>query len=173
MRVLLIGSLLTLSLGLGAPAIAASSKGHAIEAPKELGKYRDWTAAIYVQSGKRVCYAFTRAKSSRPSLPGRGPAILTLTQRPASGMSVAMEAGFNYPAKARVTVDVDDRKFDFYTSRHNAFARDSAATVAAFKRGRDAVAHSPSPQGKDVTDTFSLLGFTAAHDAIQKACPGQ
>ena len=112
--------------------------------------------------------------SSKPALPGRGPVILTVTERPATAESVALEAGFAYPSKAAVSVVVDDQtKLDFYTAKHNAFARDSKAVVAAFEKGREAVAHSPAPHGKEVADTFSLHGFTDAHDAIVKACPGK
>ena len=153
--------------------MAVSSKGHAIEAPKELGKYRDWTAAIYVQSGNRVCYAFTRAKSSRPSLPDRGPVILTLTQRPSSGMSVAMEIGFTYPSNARVTVDVAEGSS---TSIPPGTTPSPATAGRPWRHSSAAVTPSRTPPPRtasDVADTFSLLGFTAAHDAILKACPGK
>lgn len=147
---------------------AASSK------PKELGKFGDWTAAVYEQAGKKVCYAFSRAESSKPALPDRGPVILTVTERPGAAESVAMEAGFTYPPKATVTVQVDPAKLDFYTSGHNAYARDSHAAVIAFQRGAKAVAHAPAPRGKqEVVDTFSLKGFSDAHDAILKVCPAK
>jgi len=161
---------LSLCLSLGASAMAAASNA----SPKQLGKFGDWTAAVYEQSGKKVCYAFTRAASSKPALPGRSEPILTVTERPGTAESVAMEAGFAYAPKAAVTVTVDEQtRLDFYTAQRNAFARDSKAAVAAFQKGREAVAHSPAPKGKEVDDTFSLHGFSDAHDAILKACPGK
>ena len=42
--------------------------------------------------------------------------------------------------------------------------------VKAMRAGRDMVVNGVSTRGTKTTDTFSLLGFTAAHKAISKAC---
>jgi hypothetical protein len=70
-----------------------------------------------------------------------------------------------------VTVQADQNNLDFYTHQRAAFARDGKAAVAAFRAAARAVAHSPGPRDTAVTDTFSLKGFTAAYEAISKACP--
>ena len=70
-----------------------------------------------------------------------------------------------------MTVEVGQKALEFYTSGHDAFARDGHAAAAAFARGASAVLH---PPGKGVHPlTFSLSGFTAAHAAIVKACPAR
>jgi hypothetical protein len=142
-------------------------------APKALGTFDDWTAATYDQSGQTVCYAFTRAQHSAPEVPKRGQVLLTVTERPGARDSVAMEAGFGFAPNAAVKVEVGSATLDFYTAQRNAFARDDKAAVAAFDRGSRAVAHAPGPNDRQVTDTFSLKGFSAAHAAILKACPGK
>ena len=38
-------------------------------------------------------------------------------------------------------------------------------------KGREAIARPPGPHGTQVTDTFSLRGFSQAYAAIDKACP--
>jgi hypothetical protein len=139
--------------------------------PKEIGKFEDWVAATHQESGAVVCYAFTRAQSSAPALPSRGPVILTVTERASGRDTVAIAAGFPYPANAAVTVQVDQTGLDFYTFQTNAFARDGKAAVAALGKGGRAIARSPGPKEVQVTDTFSLKGFEAAHAAIVKACP--
>ncbi|MBN8874717.1 MAG: hypothetical protein J0H67_17905 [Rhodospirillales bacterium] len=151
-----------------APAKPASS---ASNAPKQLGKFEDWIAATHQESGAAVCYAFTRAQSSAPSLPGRGEVVLTVTQRPAGRDAVAISAGFPYAQGATVTVQVDQSGHDFYTAGRNAFARDGKALVSAFQKGSRAIARSPGPKDQQVTDTFSLSGFSAAYAATVKACP--
>jgi hypothetical protein len=71
-------------------------------------------------------------------------------------------------------MQVDQNGLDFYTSQRNAFARDGKAVVAAFEKGSRAIARSPGPNGgQPVTDTFSLKGFSAAYQAIAKACPAK
>jgi hypothetical protein len=139
--------------------------------PKQIGVFEDWTAATHLESGQTVCYAFTRAQTSVPKLPGRGQVIVTVTERSSLRDTVAIDAGFNYAANAAVTVQVDQTGLEFYTSGRDAFARDGKASVAAFAKGSRAIARSPGT--KEVTDTFSLKGFSAAYAAIVKACPAK
>jgi hypothetical protein len=139
--------------------------------PKQIGKFEDWIAATHQESGATVCYAFTRVLGSAPAIAGRGPVIITITQRPSLRDAVAMEAGFAYADKAAVTVQVDQTALDFYTDKRNAFARDGKAVAAAFAKGAKATAKSPGPKGVAVQDTFSLKGFSEAYKAITKACP--
>jgi hypothetical protein len=165
-----------LALVLALPAAAAETKkpaaAHAAPAgPKQIGKFDDWTAATHQESGAPVCYAFTRVQSSAPTLAGRGPVVLTVTERASGRDAVAIEAGFPYAANAIVTVQVDQAGLDFYTAGRNAFARDGKAAVTAFGKGSRAIARSPAP--KEVTDTFSLKGFGQAYAAIVKACPAK
>jgi hypothetical protein len=139
--------------------------------PKAIGAFDDWIAATHQEAGQPVCYAFTRAQSSTPALPGRGAVILTVTQRVAGRDAVAIEAGFAFAANATVSVQADQTGLDFYTDKRAAFARDGRAAVTAFRASARAVARSPGPHEATVTDTFSLKGFTAAYEAISKACP--
>jgi hypothetical protein len=169
----------TVGLLLALPAVAQTKKtvapAHpapaAAAGPKKIGEFGDWTAATHAESGQPVCYAFTRVQSSAPSLPGRGPVILTVTERASGRDAVAIEAGFAYAANTTVTVQVDQTGLDFYTSGRNAFAREGKAAVTAFGKGSRAISRSPTP--KEVTDTFSLKGFGQAYAAITKACPAK
>jgi Invasion associated locus B (IalB) protein len=154
-----------------APAKPAPSHTAAAAGPKQIGVFEDWTAATHEESGQTVCYAFTRAQTSAPKLPGRGPVVLTVTERASLRDTVAIDAGFSYAANASVTVQVDQSGLEFYTSGRDAFARDGKASVTAFQKGARAIARSPGT--KEVTDTFSLKGFGAAYAAIVKACPAK
>ena len=163
-----------LLLASSAPADAAAKKAAAsANKPDLIGQFRDWEAATHSEAGQTICYAFTRAESSEPAVPGRGGVVLTVTQRPNLRDSVAISAGFAYPPKADVEVDVDKTDLSFYTAGRSAFARDGQAAMQAFKKGRVATAVSPDPKGGKVTDTFSLLGFTNAYEAAIKACPAK
>ena len=139
--------------------------------PRSIGKFDDWQAATHTEGGQPVCYAFTRAQSSTPAVPGRGDVVLTVTMRQSGRDAVALSAGFAYPAGAEVQVQVGTEQMAFYTAARSAFAREGRATTASFERARSAVARSPGPKGAAVTDNFSLRGFGAAYAAIVKACP--
>jgi len=151
------------------PADAASKSA----TPKSIGKFEDWQAVTHQEAGQQVCYAFIRAASSQPALPSRGEVVLTVTQRNGGRDTVAVSAGFAYAANTEVQMSVDQAQFAFYTANRSAFARNGRAAVAAFEKGRQAVAKSPGPRGVVISDTFSLRGFSPAYAAINKACPAK
>jgi hypothetical protein len=153
------------------PHTAPPAHAAAAERPKQIGKFDDWIAATTPESGQTACYAFTRAQSSAPGVPGRGDVVLTVTERASGRDTVAISAGFAYPPNAEVKVVADPTALDFYTSGRSAFARDGKAAVAAFHKARTMVARSPGPHATTVADTFSMRGFSAAYAAIIKACP--
>lgn len=169
--------LFLLALVFAVPAAAVQKKpaeahhAAADSGPKEIGSYDAWTAATFDEGGHKVCYALTRVQSSTPTLPGRGEVVLTVTERPAVRDTVAVTAGYTFPPKASVTMQVDQTGIDFFTRERDAYARDGKAAVAAFQRGDRAILRSPGPKDQHVTDTFSLKGFSAAYAAVVKACP--
>jgi hypothetical protein len=138
--------------------------------PKSIGVFEDWTAATNTEASQTVCYAFTRAQSSTPTMSGRGQVVLTVTDRSGGRDAVAISAGFAYAATAAVAVAIEQTTMEFYTAQRSAFARDGHAAVVAFEKGSKVVARSPAPKGS-VTDVFSLRGFSAAYAAMNKACP--
>ncbi|MBN9562921.1 MAG: hypothetical protein J0H14_19675 [Alphaproteobacteria bacterium] len=168
----------TILLSLAPPPAAAAPKHHAPakEAPstaKQLGKFDDWTAVTREEGGQTVCYAFTYPTTSVPKLSGRGKPVLTVTERSSGRDAVAFSAGFAFAANAETNLQVEQTSLPFYTAGRFAFARDGAAAVEAFRKGREATMRSPVPRGAPVSDTFSLNGFSAAYDAITKACPAK
>ena len=138
---------------------------------QSIGAFDDWQAATHVEAGQTVCYAFTRAKSASRKLPGRGDVVLTVTQRAGARDAVALNAGFAYAANAAVAVQIESASQEFYTAQRYAFARDGHATVAALLKANGLTAKSPVAKAADVVDSFSLKGFKAAYDAVNKACP--
>lgn len=162
-----------LSTAVTAPVQAETraARGRTATPPRLIGKYDDWQAVTHAEAGQTVCYAFTRASSSVPTLPGRGDVVLTVTHRPGIRDNVAISAGYAFPATAEMQLAVDGTVLPFYTANRSAFARDGHAATAVFARGRQAVARAPGPRGAVVTDTFPLRGFGPAYAAINRACP--
>jgi invasion protein IalB len=161
---------LLLAAALLAPLSAAAQQQ---PQPRLIGEFNDWTAAALGSGAQQVCYAFTRPQGASQGAPAnRGVVMLTVTHRPEGRDQVALRAGYRYPANAAVEVTVGTTQLPFYTAGSDAFARDAAAAIAAFRRGATATAVGPAPAGGGrVTDTFSLRGFTAAYEAISRECP--
>jgi hypothetical protein len=155
---------------LAVPALAQQRPAAPAPAgPRKIGDFQDWTAAVHTENGQKVCYAFTRASRTDPQRDG---VILTVTHRTQGRDQVAITAGYAYPRNANVTVAIGNNNLAFYTSANSAFANDGRAAVAAFRGGAQAVARGPRAGGRGTaTDTFSLSGFSAAHEAISQECP--
>lgn len=170
-KLLLISSVVMLATP---PSAQAQSRAHSrpgAPGPHLIGKFDEWRSATHQEAGQQVCYAFTRAANSSPALPGRGDVVLSVTQRRGLRDAVAISAGFAYPANSEVTVAVEGTAVPFYTANRSAFAREGKAAVAAFTRGRQAVAKGPGPRVTAVTDVFGLRGFKEAYAASNRACP--
>jgi hypothetical protein len=157
--------LLLLAL-LPAAALADTAAG-----PTSLGTFGDWTAATYGAGSAKACYAFTKAKASSIAIPGRGDVLLTVTERHSGHDEVTLAAGYTYPPKPTVTLDIGGPKIDFYTQGQTAFTTSGAEAITDFQQGASASAKSSVAGGGTVTDVFSLAGFSDAYNAITAACP--
>jgi hypothetical protein len=86
---------------------------------------------------------------------------------------VNIQTGYNFEESSTVTVVIDQQTFNFVADQTMAWSPDAAtdrALVAAMKAGRSMTAQGVSARGNETSYTFSLLGFTAAHDEISRAC---
>ncbi|MDB5416322.1 MAG: hypothetical protein JWR10_4657 [Rubritepida sp.] len=174
MRGLALASLLLLAT----PAAEAqqanrASPPAAAARPSRLGEFQSWTAASHVESGQKVCYAFTRARTI-DGVSGReaNNVMLVVTHRPGSRDQVAFRVAYSYARGAEAKLFVGQGEQAFFTSGDTAFARDGRAVVAALRGGREALARGPGPNGRgQATDTFGLAGFGQAYDAISRECP--
>ncbi len=159
---------LTILLILAPMATAASS-------PTALGPnqgiFGNWTAATYGHGSGKICYAFTDAQHSSPTITGRGAVMLTVTKRPGSQHEVTLSAGYTYPPHAKVALNIGNVSIPFYTKGQNAFTTQGASAIGAFKAGAVAQAQSTGPDGGMVSDDFSLTGFSDSYSAITAACP--
>ena len=162
----------TLVLALALPAAALAQQSGAPVATS-IGVFGDWQAATYVDAGQTVCYAFTRPLVGGKPTTSPGEPVLSIAERPTIRDAVAIAAGFTYPSGAVVPVTIGNVKQDFYTSGSSAFSRDGSALVGPMKNGSELSSVAPGPGRGSTTNHFSLKGFTAAYDAIVKACPGR
>lgn len=162
MKTIILASMLA-----AAPAFAFAAGPTALG--PNAGQYGQWTAATYGQGSDKVCYAFTAPQSSTPAMQGRGKVMLTVSERKSASNEVSVTSGYDYPKNAKVQLTVGNSVFPLYTQRNVAFAADGKGAVTAFRIANAAVVTSSGPQG-DVTDQFSLDGFSAAYHAIVAAC---
>ena len=151
---------------------------------KLLGTFHDWRAYTLTTDGDTICYALSVPKQMTPKTVvrkgkrvtlSRGDVYITVTHRPATETSNEVNVIIGYPFEkdSRVAYTIDGRKHTLFTMEDRAWAYDAksdAAITKAMERGRSLVVTGTSSRGTTTKDTYSLSGFTAAHNAIDKAC---
>ncbi|MEQ9448783.1 MAG: invasion associated locus B family protein [Rhodospirillaceae bacterium] len=140
-----------------------------------LGRHGDWIAYTYEEIGQRVCYMTSAPTRSEGDYTRRGDVQMLVTHRPARNAYdvVSVVAGYEYQRDSDVTMAIDGSRFQMFTNGDRAWARDGKVDQDMTQRmikGRSAVVTGTSSRGTLTTDTFSLIGFTAAHEAISRAC---
>jgi hypothetical protein len=143
--------------------------------PKLLGEYKDWAAYTMTAAKGEICYAVSKPKKLEPAAMKRTEAHLLVTHRPAEKQNnvVSVELGYNAAKDSKAEMLVGKDKFDFFTDKQTAWARDSdtdKAVVTAMARGTDVTAKAKPAGASETTDTYSLAGFSDALAQIDKAC---
>jgi hypothetical protein len=156
-----------------APLLAAAAPAES--QPKLLGEYKDWAAYTFDDGRGEICYAVSKPKKLEPAKMKRGETHLLVTHRPAEKHNnvVSVELGYAAAKDSSANVLIDKDKFDFFTDKQTAWARDSdtdKAVVTAMARGGEFTAKAKPAGGGDAIDTYSLAGFSDALSQIDKAC---
>jgi hypothetical protein len=169
------GNILSLGIFGGVALIClAFTRAEAVES-KEIGTFKDWSAHMLIEKKAKICYLHTAPKKSAGKYKKRGDAYMQVTHRPGSKIrnEVSVTAGYDYKKGSAATLTIDGRKFVLFTQADTAWAGDENPDdklVAAMRAGQTMVVGGTSSRGTVTADSYSLAGFSAAHNAINKAC---
>ena len=159
-------------------AILATVAIGAFAADKTLGTFNVWSAMTFDEDNEVVCMMWSQPEQSEGDYTKRGEIFVFVTHRP-SGREmnkVSFETGYTFKDKSEVKVTIDGQKFTLYTDGSTAWGKDDGddgRMVKAMRAGRKMTMEGVSSRGTETRDTYSLSGFTAAHNAINKACKSQ
>jgi hypothetical protein len=138
-------------------------------APKQLVQSSGWTSYTVQEGGRLVCYAL--AEPDKPDPKRKHKAHLMVTHRPAEKIFnvVSIDMGQDLAADGSADVTIGKDKYDFFTRQSSAWSRDADtdknATISMTKAKILTV-----KLKSGLTDSYSLMGFTDALAAIDKAC---
>ena len=153
--------------------ILATSSARSAEI-KVLDTFKDWTAYVMGTGQSAVCFISSVPKKAEGNYTRRGDIIAYVTNRKADNVrgEVSFEAGYTYKKNSTVKLAIGSQTFELFTSDGNAWARQGGDVklVKAMKAGSKMVVRGTSSRGTATKDTYSLLGFTKAINAINKAC---
>ena len=156
--------------------LLAMISGPAVAKDVGLGTFKDWEAYTFPERGKLACAIWAPASKSTGKYKRRGDVMLFVTHRPGVKRfnEISFETGYTYKQDSEVTVTIDKKKiFKLFTEAETAWsyaAKDDAALAKAMRIGQIMTIRGESKRGTKTLDTFKLAGFTAAHNAINKAC---
>ncbi len=140
-----------------------------------IDNFNDWSAFADSDRGRKRCYIASAPTKERGKYTKRGDTYMTVTHIPGENSLgvVSVRAGYTYKDGSEVKVAVGSKTFRLFTRTGHAWtydSKDDRALVRAMKGGRDMVVKGTSSRGTKTTDTYSLMGFTAAYKAIGRAC---
>ncbi|MEX2409443.1 MAG: invasion associated locus B family protein, partial [Rhodovibrionaceae bacterium] len=155
-------------------AVATPERASA-QALERLGDFKDWSAFSTSEGGGKVCFMSSQPLRDEGNYTNRGSIYTFITHRPSDGRvgEVNIKPGYTYQADSRVKVTIDGRDFDLVTKDSNAWPYDPQTDkqmIEAMIRGSSMIVRGTSSRGTLTTDTYSLLGFTNAYQAITEAC---
>jgi len=150
------------------PAVAQSS-------PESLGNFRDWKAFKLNDGGSKVCWIATKPLESLPEGVRRGDIYLMLTHRPSQNVKneLSVITGYTYETGSVTKASIGSNKLRFFTDGDGAWLRtadEESNAVKYMRKGSKMTVVGVSNRGTETTDSYSLLGFTAALKTISDAC---
>lgn len=143
--------------------------------PRLIGTYGAWSAYVFSENGNNVCYMAAQPEKAEGNYTRRGDIFALITHRPAEGTKNVFSymAGYPYKAGSDVTVRIGSQRYTLFTQDETAWAPDAATDnkiADSVRRGSEIIVKGTSTRGTATTDTYSLKGSSAAHDAINKEC---
>jgi hypothetical protein len=139
----------------------------------------DWS--VFVENEPKRCWIVSKPtktvniKGGKPVVVNRGDIRFFVTYLPKNGVSGEVSFTGGYPIKpnSTVTLSVGSAEYNMYPDGEYAWPESGAIDKqirSSMKRGAAAVVKAQSSRGTQTTDTFSLVGFTAALAEAEKRC---
>jgi invasion protein IalB len=158
-----------------APAKPAAAAPAPAGTPMLVMESKDWKVVTAKSDKGKVCFAMTRPTKMEPASLKHGDVFLFVSTRPAENLRNEPSLQFGYPLKAGSTVDIDidGKKYKFFTRGDGAWFEQSSeygAFLDALKKGKKMSATGASARGNPTSYVFSLSGASAAIDGAAKEC---
>lgn len=137
--------------------------------------FRDWN--VYSADGQkgRTCYIASVPTKMSGTYDTRGAAAVLVAKLPIDppNVQVSVEPGYTFKKGSSVTIKIGGKTFELFTREEHAWARtpaDDQAMIRAMKAGADMTVAGTSWKSTTSLDTYSLMGFTDAFNAMMASC---
>lgn len=158
-----------------APLTASAQTAESVDAK------RDWSIFKQGAGAERQCWIVSQPTSTaakrdgKPVSVNRGDIFLMVSIRPGEQVKneVSMISGYPFRKGSSVSARIGSNRFEMFTEGEGAWTDSGESDdkiVDAMRRGTNAILVGTSTRGTQTTDTFSLLGFTAALNEARALC---
>jgi Invasion associated locus B (IalB) protein len=155
---------------------SAANVSYGADQRELLGSFRDWDALVITRdNGERICYMISVPKETSPNNVRRGDIYAMVTMRPRARIvdEVNIIVGYPFRASSEASATIGNRQFTMFTEGDGAWLRtpqEDSQMVTAMRAGSSMQVRGTSSRGTNTRDRYSLIGFTAAYNAITEAC---
>ena len=141
---------------------------------RTIGDYQAWSAATFTADDVKTCYAVSTPAESVPKNVRRGEIHVMVSRRSsAPADELILVSGYPFKDGSMARVSIGPSTFNLTTANEFAWVpvgEGAEPVVKAMIGGQQMIVEGLSARGTETTDTYSLLGFTAAYQAIVKTC---
>jgi len=139
----------------------------------------DWS--VFVEGEPRRCWIVSKptktvnTRGGKPVVVNRSDIRFFVTYLPKNKVlgEVSFTGGYPFSPDTPVRLTIGTSTYNMYPDKEYAWPESSAVDSkirTSMKRGATAVVKAQSARGTQTTDTFSLVGFTAALAEAEKRC---
>ena len=145
---------------------------------EELKGFKDWMIYKQETAKGRICFMSSVPKELRGDYDraNRGETRVFVSHGPGKAERdvVSVLAGYRYKKQSEVDFSIDKKSATLFTLDNRAWSQgpeDDMRLVASMKRGSKLIVTGVSSRNNKTIDEYSLSGFTAAKNFLDKACP--
>jgi len=164
---------ITAAVSFSATTVSAQTSTNVVDSKS------DWS--VFVEKEPLRCWIVSKPtktvnmKGGKPVVVNRGDIRLFVTYLPKNKVSgeVSFTGGYPFKPDNAVLLTVGSSEYKMFPEGEYAWPEAPAMDTkirASMKRGASAVVKAQSARGTKTTDTFSLVGFTAALAEAKKRC---
>jgi hypothetical protein len=155
--------------------LLGSAATMADEGVTRVDTYHDWTLMTDTKAPHLFCFVTSEPKESEPRDAKRDAPRAYISAWPKDGIrgEISFRMGFPVKADAKGTVAVNAKTYKLFGAEDRAYVKDPTQELKlldAMRKGSYLKVEVASAEGGTITDTYSLMGISAALQKLQDTC---
>lgn len=136
--------------------------------------FKDWSVFVTVQDNKRLCYIASIPYKKDGNYRKRGEPFMTITREDKKTLDeINVSSGYIYNPEKDVEIEIEKKKYVLISYEERAWTtntKEDAVIINKMKKGLKMKVLGYSMMNTYSVDTYSLRGFTEAHDKMVELC---